>query len=182
MYWWVEVKLCSLLSFGTRQNSMISFMSCMFSPVTKAPSTYWTSAKVDIKHSVDMLLQRNMLSAQYSNPSNLQPCLCAEWVTVAPKCLAILTKKVVTCWNLPWAVLKYQDATGLAAGTGRLTMGVEIVPSPNEADTCTELFGLRIVLDIREIGPYLLTIGGSNGMNSSSAMTESDLHKVQSNY
>jgi hypothetical protein len=76
--------------------------------------------------------------------------------------------------------LRYQDATGLAAGTGRLTMGVEIVPSPNEADTCTELFGLKIVLDIREIGPYLLTIGGSNGINSSSAMTESDLYKVQS--
>lgn len=86
------------------------------------------------------------------------------------------------CWNLPWAALKYQDATGLAAGTGRLTMGVEIVPSPNDADTWTELFGLRIVLDIREIGPYLLTIGGSNGMNSSSAITESDLHEEQSNY
>jgi folylpolyglutamate synthase/dihydropteroate synthase len=40
-----------------------------------------------------------------------------------------------------------------------------------------------IVLDIREIGPYLLTIGGSNGMNSSSAMIESDLqkHKVNTN-
>lgn len=86
-------------------------------------------------------------------------------------------------WNLPWAALKYQDATGLAAGTGRLTMGVEIVPSPNEADTWTELLGLRIVLDIREIGPYLLTIGGSNGMNSSSAMIESDLrkHKLNTN-
>jgi hypothetical protein len=28
----------------------------------------------------------------------------------------------------------------------------------------------------------LLTIGGSNGMNSSSAITESDLHEEQSNY
>jgi hypothetical protein len=52
------------------------------------------------------------------------------------KCMTnITTKGCDVYWKLPWAALKYQDATGLAAGTGRLTMGVEIVPSPNDADT-----------------------------------------------
>lgn len=81
-------------------------------------------------------------------------------------------------WNngfIPCEGLMYQEATGLAAGTGRRTMGVEMVPSPKDEDTCTELLGLRIVLDMREMGPYLLTMGGSKGMNSSSVSMESEL-------
>lgn len=68
--------------------------------------------------------------------------------------------------------------TGLGAGTGRRIPGVEMVASPNTAELCTACGLIRAfaaAAAARDIGPYLLTIAGSNGINSSSINIESDL-------